>query len=271
MRLQILGSGAAEAWPGIFCACETCRRARAAGGKNLRSRASVQIDGEWKIDYPPDTYLHLLRYGLDLSRLQHLFITHSHDDHFAWRELAYVRPPFGHDLVHPPLRVYGNATVCDLLKPLVERCQGLLEAKQVAPFVPVPAGHLTFTPLLAEHAPPEEALNYLVQEGPRTVLYASDTGLYGPRTMEFLSGRRLDLAIIECTQGALPLPATLHMGWEGVLRLRDDLAVAGSITSDTRMVITHFSHNAAMLHEELEALAGPEGVEVAYDGMELSV
>ena len=73
MFIRILGTAAAEGWPAVFCGCQTCRRARAAGGKDLRSRASVQIDDVFKIDLPPDTYSQAARFGLDLSVLKHLF------------------------------------------------------------------------------------------------------------------------------------------------------------------------------------------------------
>ena len=33
------------------------------------------------------------------------------------------------------------------------------------------------------------------------------------------------------------------------------------------MVLTHFSHNGHMLHDELVAAARPEGFDVAYDGV----
>ena len=38
MKLQYLGTAAAEGWPALFCTCDNCARARAAGGKNIRTR-----------------------------------------------------------------------------------------------------------------------------------------------------------------------------------------------------------------------------------------
>ena len=272
MRIQILGTAAAEAWPGLFCGCDTCRRARAAGGKDLRSRASLQIDDAWKVDLPPDTYLHLVRHGLDFSRLRHLFITHSHHDHFAWQELEYVRPPFAHDLAAPPITLYGNDAVrAKLDGGIAERAADYLQVRPAEPFVPIAADGLTFTPILASHAPPEQSLNYVIQSLAATVLYASDTGLYPRETMAHLARYRFDLLIVECTQGLLPHPSELHMGWGGVLRLRDDLAKTGAVAAGTGLVITHFSHNIGLLHDELQEAVAPEGAHVAYDGMILEV
>lgn len=55
MEIQYLGTAAAEGWPALFCDCDICRRARAAGGKDLRTRTQSMIDGTILIDFPPDT------------------------------------------------------------------------------------------------------------------------------------------------------------------------------------------------------------------------
>ncbi|HEX28759.1 TPA: hypothetical protein ENG04_01615 [Candidatus Poribacteria bacterium] len=57
MKVKFLGTAAAEGWPGVFCECENCRRAREAGGKNIRTRSSLLLNDIYKVDLPPDTYL----------------------------------------------------------------------------------------------------------------------------------------------------------------------------------------------------------------------
>ena len=39
MEITYLGTAAAEGIPGIYCGCETCRRAIAAGGRNIMTRS----------------------------------------------------------------------------------------------------------------------------------------------------------------------------------------------------------------------------------------
>lgn len=266
MRIQILGTAAAEGWPAIFCGCETCRRARESGGKDFRSRASIQIDDILKIDLPPDTYYHSVRYGLDLAALKHLFFTHSHHDHFAIGELDYIKPPFAHNLRNAPIRIYGNESVIHAIETRFAGTDMPYELHKLEPFVPVMADHLTFVPIPAQHKPDETALNYVVQSDNSTMLYAADTGLYNEDTFGHLSRYVFDLLIVECTQGKLDMPSHLHMGFDGVLQLRDRLAASGAIRNHTRIVLTHFSHNIGMLHAELEEIANPERIEVAYDG-----
>ena len=82
MEIQYLGTAAAEGLPALFCDCETCRRARDIGGKEVRTRTQSLVDGKILLDFPPDTYAHALRHSLRLGQIQHLLVTHSHMDHF---------------------------------------------------------------------------------------------------------------------------------------------------------------------------------------------
>lgn len=267
MRIQILGTAAAEGWPAVFCGCKTCVRARSGGGPNLRSRSSIQIDDIYKIDLPPDTYTHMVRYGLDLSTLAHLFITHAHGDHLDIDEMEYLSPPFAHDLRNAPIRVYGSETVTSAIKAHHGEGHLPIELITLEPYIPINTGNLTFTPIIGRHDPKQMCLNYMIDSDSATVLYASDTGEYEQQPLDFLRERKFDLLIVECTQGTMSWPATYHMSFDAVLRLRDELARSGAVNPGARTVITHFSHNIGLLHDELEAIANPEGVEVAYDGI----
>jgi len=64
MRIKYFGTAAAEGFPGLFCSCEACERARKAGGKNIRTRSQALIDRALLIDFTTDTYMHVLHGGL---------------------------------------------------------------------------------------------------------------------------------------------------------------------------------------------------------------
>lgn len=268
MQLQLLGTAAAEGWPALFCHCPACRTARRLGGKNIRTRSSLQIGTEWKIDFPPDTLTHVHQHGLSLAELRHLFFTHSHQDHMDVEDLLMMPPPFGHnDFAVHPLHVY-------LSRYAARRLDGHtlpIELHLLRPFEPVTAGTLTVTPVRAVHDPREECLFYVLEQDGRTVLYASDTGVFPEETWEFLLTKRFDLLILECTFGPLAVTYRGHMGLQDVVGVKERFLAAGAITPATPCWITHFSHNANVTHDELVQLAAPHGIRVAYDGVAFTV
>ena len=93
MKITYYGTAAGEAWPGVFCSCELCQKARELGGKNIRTRSQALINDDLLLDMPPDNYLHSLYYGLDLSKVKTLLFTHSHSDHCYPGDLELLREP----------------------------------------------------------------------------------------------------------------------------------------------------------------------------------
>ena len=268
MEITILGSAAADGWPACFCGCETCRRARAAGGRNIRSRASVQFGPKHRIDLPPDTWYHEAVLGADLFELQFLFVTHSHQDHWSPGYLEYLRPPFAHGRTEP-LRVYGNAPTISARTygTLANGAESVIftEAK---PFEPIQAGEFVFTPIRASHMKDEECLCYVASSEGKTVLYGSDTGWFPDDTWEFLESLRFDCVIHECTTGPNKCE-TYHTDFDHLFAAKDRLEKAGAISPDCVFVATHFSHNVGFMHDELEHILEQRRILTAYDGMKI--
>lgn len=267
MRIRFLGTAAAEGWPAVFCQCENCRRARATGGKNVRTRASAMINDDLKVDLPPDTYYHVIKYGLELAKVEHLLVTHTHQDHFYFEELAMRRKPFAEILDAGVLNVYGNGEVYNRVRGLDEVAEGsLLKAKVVEPFRWFNAGKYEVMPLLADHSSTERCLIYVISDRRNTILYGHDSGWFPSTTWDRLGELELDLVIADCTNGALSA-MRYHMGIDGVLNMKEEMKNRGIAGNETMFVATHFSHNGGLLHEELEERLNPNGVSVAYDGL----
>ena len=142
------------------------------------------------------------------------------------------------------------------------------EIHEVTPFESVNLSGLTVTPVTAIHKADELCLNWILGDLGHAVLYASDTGLYESPTWDFLSGVKFDLVVSECTHGYNGQYRT-HMSVPDVLEMRRKLQEMGSLNDGCRVVLTHFSHNSVLLHDELQARAGEEGLIVAYDGMQI--
>ena len=63
MKITYYGTAAGEAWPGVFCRCELCEKARALGGKNIRTRSQALVNDDLLLDLPPENHMHSLLYG----------------------------------------------------------------------------------------------------------------------------------------------------------------------------------------------------------------
>lgn len=268
MEITILGSAAAEGWPALFCACETCKRAREVGGKNIRSRAGVQFGKKHRVDLSPDTWFQEAHLGADLSALEYLFVSHSHDDHWQPHCLAYLRPPFAH-ANNTPVHVYGNEAVIRTGRVELGPEQEYAVFAEAIPLEPIRAGEMTVTPIVASHMVGEQCLNYLFSAEGKNVLCAWDTSCYEDESSwSFLENVRLDCVILECTCGPTKCER-YHMDFEHYLAFKERVEKARSVSGDCIFVATHFSHNVGILHEELEQYFSPHGVCVAYDGMKV--
>jgi phosphoribosyl 1,2-cyclic phosphate phosphodiesterase len=271
MEVYFLGTGAAEGWPGLFCECEMCERARALGGKNVRTRSSIIIDRSYKVDLPPDNYLHVLRHGCSLAEIKHLFITHAHYDHFHPDDLLMRRKPFAHMRDRGSLHVYGNQQVLDGVMAIVkERPEVKIVTHLAEPLKPFEAGKVKALPLPADHAESQTSILYLFEVGGKKILHGYDSGWFPEETWRVLSGYILDLVILDCTNGALPYVKG-HMGVKGVIDARRYMLTKGIANKDTIFVATHFSHNGGLLHKDLVSKLDPEGIQVAFDGLIISL
>lgn len=277
MELLLIGTGAAEGIPNPYCLCPICERARQKGGRDVRARSSALLDDVVMIDYGPDVHLRMQALGRSLAAVTTLVFTHHHDDHLAPSEIQYRGPWFAPRTPLPDLYVYGNETVLSNLKghlatlPFTQEQMHIVIAEEpLRPFEPVVSPDGTeILPLPADHAP--KALTLLLSRNGRRVFYGHDSGLYPDETVAALAGKPLDLALFDCTSGPRVTANRGHMGISGVLASVQRLRDVGAITEGTRLVATHFAHNAGVTHDELCVLLEPQGVEPAYDGMKIDI
>jgi len=268
MKLQLLGTAAAEGWPAVFCGCGYCERARELGGKNIRSRSQAVIDDCILVDLPPDTYMHMALNGLKLYEIEHLIVTHSHGDHWQPWELIMRGPGFSQKNAGV-LTVYGNAAVMDGVRKIYNEQPGTekyVACRQLKPFESVRIGKYEITALRALHKRDEECLLYLVGDGADRILYGLDTGCFPEDTWAFLENVKLSTVVLDCTfQGRAE--GTNHMGLPDNVKVRQRLLETGAANDKTAFIVHHFSHNGGLDHETLETEAAKAGFLAAYDGM----
>ncbi|NEW05055.1 MBL fold metallo-hydrolase [Paenibacillus sp. SYP-B3998] len=269
MKIHFLGTAAFEGIPSLFCQCATCRQARERGGSNVRSRTSVLIDEVLKIDFPPDTFYHSLRYGLDMDRVQDLLITHSHSDHLYAEDLA-IRAEGYAESGNSTLHVYAHDVPLRMTTLALQGLTHNYELHRVRPFEAIQTQTSTIVPLLASHDPLETCLLYSIEKDGKTILYGHDSGWFPDETWTWLKNKKLDLVVLECTVGRSN-HRTNHMNVDAVLETKEWLMKHQVLNPEGTMVVTHFSHNAGLLHEDLIEIFEPYGIQVAYDGMTLHI
>lgn len=281
MEFTYLGTAAAEGWPAVFCRCKYCLEAQRLGGKNIRTRSQAIINDDLLIDLPPDTYLHKLAHNLDLTRVKYLLLTHCHMDHFYPQELTVRGSCYSVDMVSPDLEIY----CAEESFALFNRCTGWEIDKEslshlhfhiLKAFEPVQAGPYTITPLPANHMDMrhEPFIYHITDEAGVSVFYLHDSGYYLPAVWDYFKAQKksADLISFDTTCGEEDTHGKgSHMGFPDVVRVRNEMREIGLVDAHTRCVLNHFSHNGHLLYHELEALAGPEQLEVSFDGKKLQL
>jgi phosphoribosyl 1,2-cyclic phosphate phosphodiesterase len=269
MRLLLMGTGGADGIPAIYSDSRVSRHARRHGGKDVRSRSAALIDGHLKIDFGPDTWAQTVREGLDARDWSAVVFTHADADHLAVEELQYCLYPFN-DYEAAGFAIYGNNRVVETVWRRYPDWP--LEVVQTESFVAFDCCGYRVTPIRAKHgADGEDAHNLIVQRRGKTLLYATDTGVWDEPTWDFLRDFSLDLLVLECTEGFVLTPYNGHLDIEEFRQVVTRLRETGPVSDATKVVTTHHSHNGEATHEELEAAFGPEGVIVGYDGLVIDV
>lgn len=282
MKLQFLGTGAAEGAPALFCQCDVCNELRGRGEREYHTRAQFIIDERLGIDFPPDAYYHALRFGLDYSQLEYLLVTHSHMDHFyahdfILRGYKYCSPVAG------KLTIYGNAEVKKVFDECTKRelrddVRAGIDMRVIEPFAPVVLGEYTATALLAQHSKTETAYVYLIEKGNKTYLHLTDTGRLPIETLDYLQhyltkkGKTLDFVTFDCTflfrtAGEI----SRHMGLEDNKAMQEEFVCRKIANGHTVYAITHYSHNNFPLRETLQKAEKKYGYLATFDGLTVEI
>lgn len=263
MKIELTGTGGADGIPGFFSNDRVSEHARKQGGKDARTRASALIDGTIRIDFGPDTFAQCQKLGIKPSDWQQIVFTHSHDDHFAPRELQYMFPPFL-PMEAPRPTVFGNQVILDGICTAFDEAKNL-KSQLIKSFQPTRVGEYELVPIRAYHKLDEDSLN-LIFRGDRTFLYATDTGIYQDETWEFLTGFHVDAAVIECSEGFSPSDYWGHLSCNELITVVERLRKIGCFDDKTFICTTHHSHAGNATHEELEQFLNPRGIQVGFDG-----
>lgn len=264
MEIRLLGTGAADGIPTFYGDDEISRYARRYGGKDVRTRSSALLDGHIKIDLPPDSLHQMQRDKLRAADWTALIFTHGHDDHFARREIQYTLFPFTDQLFMPYI-IYGNDRISAALPEAFPDWP--IEVRQTFSFESFTHLDYTITPIRARHKEDEDSQNLIFQREGKTFLYATDTGVWKQETFGFLQDYRLDLLVIECTDGLRKSTYEGHLDIEACAGVVEALRESKVLHDKSRVVTTHHSAKGLARHSDLERELGKHRIEPGFDGM----
>ena len=282
MKLTFLGTSAATAMPLPFCGCAVCRHARRDGGKDIRRRASLVIDGELLIDLGPDSAAACGQYGVDLTKIRVLLQTHAHSDHFDAGHFITRHPDYAVENL-APLLVAASGGTLRAMNEAIRREDGSADLSDgdfcrhlrltlfpMAPGETAVLGNYTVTAFDSRHDPARQALVYLIERGGKSVFYGTDLLEVGEEIYACLREARPDAVILDQTSGE-GQNAGGHLDAGEVAKVVRRLREIGAVTVRTHIYATHISHEGNPPHEEMCSLAGQYGYAIAYDGLTVTV
>lgn len=280
MKITYYGTCAAEGFPALFCSCETCEKARKAGGRNIRSRSGTLINDDLMIDFSADTYMHVINYGLDLRKVKACLLTHAHDDHlcafdFFYRTYSYAY--FVNEDEKKPLEIYTTKNSSKEILAMVEKAKGkgdenALNWNEIVPFKTYEIFDYKVTPLKADHAKDLDPVIYIIEKDNKSILYAHDTGYFLDETWDYIESRNInfDFVSLDCTSILKEQAYRNHMGLKACTDVKDRL-LKKNATEKTVFCLHHFSHNGRLTYDELVPVAKELGFIVSYDSMEVEI
>ena len=112
--------------------------------------------------------------------------------------------------------------------------------------------------------------SYIIQKYGKTLLYALDSGSYDEDQFALIQEYQYDAVIMEGTTG-LNEQYGGHMCLMNNIRIRDRLKENKCLRENSRFLLTHLSPHWCPPHDWYESIVASEGLELAYDGLQIEV
>ena len=255
-QMVFLGTGTSVGVPTIGCDCQVCT---SDNPKNYRTRCSVIFglpEGNLLIDTPPDLRQQLLREKIGLVHA--VAYTHAHADHMFGLDDRRVMQFY----LGGPVPLYCEPDVESRIRKSYDYAfrdadhlhSGAVPKLEIRPIglEPFQALGAQVIPIRLGHGSHCSVLGFRIGN----VAYCTDTNAIPAASMDLLQG--LDVLVLDCLR---PEPHATHFGLEEALAVTAELA-------PKQTLFTHMSH--AFEHEATSAQL-PQGVELAYDGLVVSL
>ncbi len=255
-KFILLGTGTSVGVPAIGCACSVCT---SKNPRNKRTRCAAIIglpQGNLLIDTPPDLRTQLLREGIGIVHA--VIFTHEHADHiFGLDDLRLF--PFR---LNGPVPLYCEPIVRDRILKSYDYAfrtgpqthEGAAPKLELLPLSEQPVEILgaKIRPLRLIHGPNYQVLGFRIGN----IAYCTDTSEVPSSSYDTLAG--CEILILDALRYQ-PHPTHLSIG--------EALQIIERVRPK-RAYLTHVGHDV----DYDECMANlPSGVELAYDGLSLSI
>ncbi len=254
ISIEFLGTCACDFSPKLECELKDCF------DKNARRSSSILIDGRFLVDCGVHTLESMRIAGIDKVRIEALFITHLHRDHFDRANISALAMGRKEPM---PVFVREGADLSGIenirVIPMVQ-----FEKYQIEDGVSVVG-------CPANHDPDAHPQHFVFEIGEKKIFYGCDGGWLLNPTYNFLRRARLDVAILDCTVGDYEGDFRMaeHNSIPMIRLMLPSLEKIEMITSNTRIYLSHLAPSLHKTHEKTEEIARGFGATVAYDGMKI--
>lgn len=258
MKLTLLGTGTSQGVPVIGCRCEVCRSADSRD-KRLRTSAMVEVEGcRIVIDAGPDFRQQMLR--TDVRTIDAILLTHEHKDHTGGlddvRAFNFVDYP-----IIRPVDIYATKRTATCIRKdydyafVTNKYRGVPEIRlhEIDGHEPFSVKDVEIIPIAGKHSDRFEVTGYRI--GP--IAYMTDFKKLCDGEIEKLRG--VEVLVIN----ALRFKAhDSHFNVEEAMEIIREV-------KPHKAYLTHLSHDIGLHATSAERLS--EGVELAYDGLEIEI
>lgn len=255
--VTFLGTGTSVGVPAIGCDCDVCT---STNPKNNRTRCAIVVEtavGRILVDTPPDLRTQLLREKIPL--IHAVIFTHEHADHiFGLDDLRLFPFRLGHAMplfATPEVEFRIRKSFDYAFTERAETHPGsrpMLEFSAIDHYQTFTVLGTQVTPIPMKHGPHFEVLGFRFGD----FAYCTDTNKIPDSSFELLAGVKTFVV-----DGLRDRPHPTHFCIEQAIE-------AAKRVGAEKTYLTHIAHN--LEHEETNTRL-PDGIELAYDGLRLSI
>ena len=230
--------------------------------KNARRSSCALVNGRYLIDCGDHCLEELRIANVNLAQITDVFVTHFHRDHYNVDCISQIAKASNRTL---RVWVRGDASVIAL--PNVE---WKLMQKGVEYVVDE---NVNATGLLANHDENAFPQHILLEIDGKRMFYALDGAWFLHETYYALKNANLDMLVLDCTCGDYEVDYRMgeHNSIPMIRLMLPSLKKWGVITEKTQVYVSHLAPSLHKPHEETVEILSKDGVQVAYDGLALSI